>query len=98
MNRRSVLRMTATTAVGLAFSPARAFAQASGPGPEMSALSVYMGAAGTRTLPAEAAEHAKHHLLNTLASMISGAELLPGEAAQRYIRATCRRQRNLNRT
>jgi len=46
-----------------------------------------MAAAGSRTLPAEAAEHAKHHLLDTLASMISGSELLPGQAAQRYIRA-----------
>ena len=44
-------------------------------------------AAGTRALPAEAAEHAKHHLLDTLASMISGSELLPGQAALRYIRS-----------
>jgi 2-methylcitrate dehydratase PrpD len=53
----------------------------------MSALSTYMSAAGTRALPAEAAEHAKHHLLDTLASMISGSELRPGQAALRYIRA-----------
>jgi 2-methylcitrate dehydratase PrpD len=53
----------------------------------MSALSTYMSAAGTRALPAEAAEHTKHHLLDTLASMISGSELLPGQAALRYIRS-----------
>jgi 2-methylcitrate dehydratase PrpD len=87
MNRRSVLGMTATTAMGLALSPTRVFAQASGPGPEMIALSAYMSAARTRALPDEVAEHAKHHLLDTLASMISGSELLPGQAAQRYIRA-----------
>src|SRR5438445_5726636 len=58
----------------------------SGLGPQMSALSAYMSAAGTRALPAEAQEHAKNHLLDTLASMISGSELLPGQAAQRYIR------------
>jgi 2-methylcitrate dehydratase PrpD len=52
----------------------------------MNALSAYMSAAGTRALPAEAAEHAKYHLLDTLASMISGSELPPGQAAQRYIR------------
>jgi 2-methylcitrate dehydratase PrpD len=75
------------TATGLALSRARVFAQASGPGPEMSALSTYMSAAGTRALPAEAAEHTKHHLLDTLASMISGSELLPGQAALRYIRS-----------
>ena len=52
----------------------------------MSALSAYMSAAGTRALPAEITEHAKYHLLDTLASMISGSELAPGQAAQRYIR------------
>jgi 2-methylcitrate dehydratase PrpD len=87
MNRRSVLGMTATTTIGLALSPTRIFAQASDPGPEMSALGAYMSAAGTRALPAEVEEHAKHHLLDTLASMISGSELLPGQAAMRYIRA-----------
>jgi 2-methylcitrate dehydratase PrpD len=53
----------------------------------MEALAAYMGAAGSRALPAEAAEHAKHHLLDSLAAMISGSELPPGEAAQRYVRA-----------
>jgi 2-methylcitrate dehydratase PrpD len=46
-----------------------------------------MSEAGARMLPAEAAEHAKHHLLDTLASMISGSQLPPGEAAQRHVRA-----------
>jgi 2-methylcitrate dehydratase PrpD len=65
----------------------RVFAASSGPGAVMEALSAYMSAAGARALPDEAAEHAKHHLLDSLAAMISGAELPPGEAAQRYIRA-----------
>ena len=52
----------------------------------MSALSTYMGAAGARAFPAEITEQAKYHLLDTLASMISGSELLPGQAALRYIR------------
>jgi 2-methylcitrate dehydratase PrpD len=52
----------------------------------MSALSAYMSAAATRALSEEVTEHAKHHLLDTLASMISGSELPPGQAAQRYIR------------
>ena len=51
----------------------------------MNELSAYMSAAGTRALPAEAAEHAKHHLLDTLAAMISGSQLLPGQAALRYV-------------
>jgi 2-methylcitrate dehydratase MmgE/PrpD-like protein len=33
------------------------------------------------------AEHARHHLLDTLALIISGLELPPRRAAQRYIRA-----------
>jgi 2-methylcitrate dehydratase PrpD len=53
----------------------------------MQTLSDYMAAAGSRPLPDEAAEHAKHHLLDTLASIVSGSELLPGQAAQRYIGA-----------
>jgi 2-methylcitrate dehydratase PrpD len=87
MNRRSVLGIAATTVMGLTLPRARVFAQSSGPGPEMSTLSSYMSAAGTRALPAEVTEHAKYHLLDTLAAMISGSELLPGQAAQRYIRA-----------
>jgi 2-methylcitrate dehydratase PrpD len=53
----------------------------------MQTLSDYMAAAGSRPLPDEATEHAKHHLLDTLASIVSGSGLLPGQAAQRYIGA-----------
>ena len=53
----------------------------------MTALSGYMGAAGATPLPPNVAENAKHHVLDTLASMISGAQLGPGQAAQRFIRA-----------
>lgn len=87
MNRRRVLGTASTAVLGLALSPPRLFAQSSGPSPEMIALSDYMSAARTRALPAEVAEQAKHHLIDTLASMISGSDLPPGEAAQRYIRA-----------
>jgi 2-methylcitrate dehydratase PrpD len=52
----------------------------------METLSTYLAAAGTRALPADVAEHAKHHLLDTLASMLSGSQLAPGQAAERYIR------------
>ncbi|HEV2547426.1 MAG TPA: MmgE/PrpD family protein [Stellaceae bacterium] len=53
----------------------------------MSTLSDYMSAAGSRALPSDAAIEAKHHLLDTLAAMISGSALAPGEAAQRYVGA-----------
>jgi 2-methylcitrate dehydratase PrpD len=85
MNRRHVLRMAAATATAVSL-PARVFAQTSGPGPVMSALSDYMSGAGARALPADITEHAKYHLLDTLAAMISGSELPPGQAAQRYLR------------
>jgi 2-methylcitrate dehydratase PrpD len=53
----------------------------------MSALSTYMSAAGGRAPPSEVAAQAKHHLLDTLAAMISGSTLPPGAAAQRYVGA-----------
>jgi len=84
MHRRRVLQLTAASATLLG-SPKRVFAETSGPGPVMGALSAYMSAAATRALPAEIAEQAKYHLLDTLAAMISGSELPPGQAAQRYI-------------
>jgi 2-methylcitrate dehydratase PrpD len=65
----------------------RAFAETSGISSMMQTLSDYMVAAGSRALPVEATEHTKHHLIDTLASMISGSELLPGQAAQKYIRS-----------
>ena len=64
----------------------RVSAPAAAPGPVMNALSTYMNAARTRALPEEVTEQAKYHLLDTLAAMISGSELPPGQAAQRYIR------------
>lgn len=85
MDRRTMLRVAAMT--GVALSSLRAFAQASGVSPVMQTLSDYMAAAGSSPLRDEAAEHAKHHLLDTLASIVSGSELLPGQAAQRYIGA-----------
>src|ERR1051326_1987622 len=85
MTRRHVLRLT-TAVAGLALAPARAVA-ASGPSAAMAALSAYMSEAGTRALPAEAAEQAKHHLLDTLAAMISGSQLPPGQAAVRHVTA-----------
>jgi 2-methylcitrate dehydratase PrpD len=86
MNRRRVLGMAATTAI-TAGLPAHVSAQAAGPGPVMSALSTYMGAAGAQAVPDDVAEQTKYHLLDTIAAMVSGSELLPGQAAQRYIRA-----------
>src|SRR6202048_963152 len=76
--------MSMMTAVGCYAAQARVFAQSSSPEPVMDALSAYVSPAASRVLPAEAADHAKHHLLDTLAAMISGSQLLPGQAALRY--------------
>lgn len=46
-----------------------------------------MSAAGTRALPAQAIEKTKEHILDTLAAIISGSELPPGQFALRYARA-----------
>src|SRR5471030_55333 len=86
MHRRSVLRLSAIAGMGLVFPGTRVAAQTAAPSPAMSALSLYMSGAARRALPAEVAEHAKHHLLDTLAAMISGSELPPGQAAFHYMR------------
>ena len=52
----------------------------------MNTLAAYMSAARTHALPDDVTEQAKFHLLDTLAAMISGSELPPGQAAQRHIR------------
>jgi 2-methylcitrate dehydratase PrpD len=87
VNRRQALAFAAKAMVGLSVLPSRVIAQASGPGQVMATLATYMGAAAQRPLPAEVAEHAKHHILDTLASMVSGSELPPGRAAMRYAQA-----------
>src|SRR5438067_1597946 len=56
-------------------------------GPVMARLSGYMSAARERPLPADVAEKIKHHVLDTLAAMISGTELAPGRAAHTFARA-----------
>jgi 2-methylcitrate dehydratase PrpD len=52
--------------------------------PLIEEVSVYMSQAATRPLPEEVAEKAKHHVLDTFASMISGSELPPGRAALQF--------------
>jgi len=53
----------------------------------MAALSAYMSEARSRALPAEAVEKSKHHILDTLAAMVSGSDLAPGKFAIRFARA-----------
>ncbi len=49
--------------------------------PIMRRLSAYIARAPRRPLPEAVTERAKHHLLDTLAAMVSGSRLLPGRRA-----------------
>ena len=55
--------------------------------PVMRKLSAYIARATHRALPANVSERAKHHLLDTIAAMVSGAPLLPGRRAIEYVTA-----------
>ena len=62
-------------------------APSSGAAAEVTArLARYMVEARGLSLPSEVAREAKHRTLDTIAAMISGARLKPGEMAIRYIR------------
>ena len=50
-------------------------------------LSTYMSEAANRDLPDEVVEKTKHHILDTLAAIISGADLPPGRVALQFARA-----------
>ncbi len=54
--------------------------------PLTATLARYIAAAPRRALPAAVTERAKHHLLDTLAAMLSGSRLLPGRRAIEFVR------------
>ncbi|MBI2872000.1 MAG: MmgE/PrpD family protein [Chloroflexi bacterium] len=55
--------------------------------PIMQRLSAYIAAAPERSLPPEVAERTKHHILDTVAAMVSGSRLKPGVLAIQLARA-----------
>src|SRR5437764_3630931 len=83
-SRRRFLVGATAAAIGSASKLARAAEPA---GPVISRLSAYMSEAADRALPAEVIEKTKHHILDTFAAMISGAELAPGRAAIQFARS-----------
>jgi 2-methylcitrate dehydratase PrpD len=84
LTRRGLLQCTSGF-VAAGILPGRLFAAAAeGIGPVMAELSAYMSDARNRALPEAAAEEAKHHILDTVAAMVSGSELPPGRAAIRF--------------
>src|SRR5688500_5637891 len=54
--------------------------------PVMRALSAYIAAALAKPLPATVVEKTKHHILATIAAMVSGSRLAPGKKAVGYVK------------
>ncbi len=91
--RRRLLKQAGAAVVAAAFRPWPAFSAGQSAGsaekisPAMLRLSTYMSEARTRALPEEVVEQVKYHLLDTLASMVSGSDLPPGRAAIQFARS-----------
>ena len=85
LSRRGLLQRAgwAVAAAGISRVPGLAADSVS---PAMARLSSYMSDARNRALPDEVTEKAKHHILDTFAAMVSGSELLPGQAALKFAR------------
>jgi 2-methylcitrate dehydratase PrpD len=83
LTRRVLLQRAGWAAAMAGFLPARAFA-ADSLSPAMLRLSSYMSEARNRALPGDVTEKAKHHILDTFAAMVSGSQLLPGQAALKF--------------
>jgi 2-methylcitrate dehydratase PrpD len=101
MSRRNLLGGAALAVAASKLSPAIAaepegIAEALKPGQTaadqpvsavMERLSAYMSEARDRALPDDAMEHARRHILDTFAAMVSGSELAPGRTAIAFARA-----------
>src|SRR5580704_17880071 len=87
MTRRDALKY-AGAFIAAAGLRAKAFAAEPAPVSQvMTTLSTYMSEAAGRALPENVVEAAKHHILDTFAAMISGADLPPGRIALKFARA-----------
>ena len=93
VGRRRLLKRAAAAMVAAAFQPWPAFSAGQSPdgaekvSPVMIRLSTYMSEARTRALREDVVEQVKYHLLDTLASMVSGSDLPPGRAAIQFARS-----------
>jgi 2-methylcitrate dehydratase PrpD len=92
LTRRTLLRGAGTILVGRV-APRWVSAQEasppqnrSSPTDVMDELSRYIAEARSRILPPDVAEKAKEHILDTLAAMVSGAELPPAKVALNFAR------------
>src|SRR5262245_2742392 len=89
LSRRALLKSAGGFAiVGSSISSgARAMPPPAGRDEITSTLAAYMSQAGTRMLPEEVIEKTKQIIIDTLAAMISGADLPPGKFAIQFARA-----------
>jgi len=85
LTRRSLLERAAWITAAAAF-PKIARAVAQDISPVMEKLSAYMAEARNRELPHKVALETKHHILDTVAAMVSGSELPPGRMAIQFAR------------
>ncbi|HWF12483.1 MAG TPA: MmgE/PrpD family protein [Candidatus Acidoferrales bacterium] len=85
LTRRGILRGAAGAVAAASLSRISLFAEDS-VSPPMARLSSYMSEARNHALPDDVTEKAKHHILDTFAAMVSGSELVPGQAALKFAR------------
>jgi 2-methylcitrate dehydratase PrpD len=86
MTRRTMLQTAGGAFAAAAFrTSVRGATEAASP--IITKLSAYMSEAAGRALPEEALEKTRHHILDTLAAMVSGSELPPGRVGIQFARA-----------
>ena len=85
LSRRAILHRAATAVAVTGLSRLSLFAEDS-VSPPMARLSSYMSDARNHPLPDDVTEKAKQHILDTFAAMVSGSQLLPGQAALKFAR------------
>src|SRR5437016_1871445 len=86
LTRRSLLQNSAWIAAATMF-PRLAAAVVHDVSPVMEKLSSYMAQARNRALPDNVEQETKHHILDTIAAMVSGSELPPGHMAIEFARS-----------
>lgn len=97
LNRRRFLKLAAAGAAATKIAESRtasaqnttpALAERTAEQPDvdvMMDISAYIANGATADLPKEVIDTAKHHILDTLAAMVSGSQLIPGQFAKKYI-------------
>jgi 2-methylcitrate dehydratase PrpD len=85
LTRRGLLKQAGVAAAAMACRPWLALADETSPA--MARLSAYMADARDHALPEAVIEKTKHHVLDTIASMVSGSELPPGREAIQFVQS-----------